>query len=109
MELEVDYNMNPTKLFTYIDQSKWDKAIERVRRVPSEASTWLVSKYGPLPFRYLPLHLCLQFHPPFALVESLVDANQQALTKKDHEGKLPLHHICAAAATNSGDLCCCSY
>jgi len=25
------------------------------------------------------------------------------LTKKDHEGKLPLHHICAAAATNSGD------
>jgi hypothetical protein len=103
MELEVDYNMNPTKLFTYIDQSKWDKAIERVRRVPSEASTWLVSKYGPLPFRYLPLHLCLQFHPPFALVESLVDAYQQALTKKDHEGKLPLHHICAAAATNSGD------
>lgn len=103
IESEVDYNINPTKLFTYIDQSKWEKAIERVRRVPSEASTWLVSKYGPLPFRYLPLHLCLQFHPPFALVESLVDAYQQALTKKDHEGKLPLHHICASATTNSGD------
>lgn len=101
MESEVEYTVNPTKLFTYIDQSKWDKAIERVRRVPSEASTWLVSKFGPVPFRYLPLHLCLQFHPPYALVESLVEAYEQALTRKDHEGKLPLHHICQSVSGSS--------
>jgi len=98
-DLEVDYNVNPTKLFTYIDQSKWDKAIERVRKAPSEAKTWLVSKgSGMAQFRYLPLHLCLQFNPPFAVVEAILLAYNEAVTKSDHEGKLPLHHICQSSS-----------
>lgn len=98
-DLEVDYNANPTKLFTYIDQSKWDKAIERVRKAPSEAKTWLVSRgSGMAQFRYLPLHLCLQFNPPFAVVEAILLAYDEAVTMSDHEGKLPLHHICQSSS-----------
>jgi chromosome segregation ATPase len=100
--IEVEFNVNPTSLFLHIDQSEWAEAADRARCVPIEAKTWLVSKVGTrVEWRYLPLHLCLQFNPPYDVIEALLSVYPDAVHQRDHEERLPLHVYCRANSMTS--------
>jgi len=69
---EVDYYLNPTELFRWINYRRWDGAKARAESHPEEVSTWIVSKNtnnddervnngSRVLWRHLPLHLvCMQ-------------------------------------------------
>ena len=96
-ELEVQYNVNPTVLFEYIDRSDWVGATERARAVPVEARTWLINRVGSrVEWRYLPLHLSLQFNPTYQVIEALLRVYPDAVRRQDHDERLPLHVYCHA-------------
>lgn len=62
---EVDYYLNPTELFRWINYRRWDGAKARVLSHPDECSTWIVSRHSSdrdrILWKHLPLHLvCMQ-------------------------------------------------
>ena len=123
-EKEVDYYLNPTELFRWINYRRWDGAKARVLSHPDECSTWIVSRHsgdGRILWRHLPLHLvCMQSgssnaqgkaseegksaeelaaqqHQVEELIDALLDAHPEAAASPDDQGMLPLHLAIANA------------
>ena len=111
---EVDYYLNPTELFRWINYRRWDGAKARVSSHPDECSTWIVSRHssdGRILWRHLPLHLvCMQSEtgssdntsPATRQIEDLIDALLEAYpdgaNSPDDQGMLPLHLTVANAS-----------
>jgi len=122
-EKEVDYYLNPTELFRWINYRRWDGAKARVLSHPDECSTWIVSRHsgdGRVLWRHLPLHLvCMQSgssgkaggdnegktaeevaaqqRQVEELIDVLLDAHPAAAACPDDQGMLPLHLAIANA------------
>lgn len=109
---EVDYYLNPTELFRWINYRRWDGARARVLSHPDECSTWIVSRHssdGRILWRHLPLHLvCMQSDntsPTTSkngnlteqLVDVLLDAYPEAASSPDDQGMLPIHLAIASS------------
>lgn len=113
---EVDYYLNPTELFRWINYRRWDGARARVLSHPDECATWIVSRHssdGRILWRHLPLHLvCMQSESSSAdspgatgssqsirqiedLVDILLEAYPDAANSPDDQGLLPIHLIVA--------------
>jgi len=99
---EVDYYLNPTELFRWINYRRWDGAKARVLSHAEECSTWIVSRHsndGRVLWRHLPLHLvCMQSDSTDGmedLVDILLEAYPDAASSPDDQGMLPLHLIVA--------------
>lgn len=113
---EVDYYLNPTELFRWINYRRWDGAKARVASHPDECSTWIVSRHssdGRILWRHLPLHLvCMQSENASAdsqgangsaqsvrqiedLVDVLLEEYPDAANSPDDQGLLPIHLIVA--------------
>lgn len=99
---EVDYYLNPTELFRWINYRRWDGARARASSHPEECGTWIVSKNadGGINWRHLPIHLvCMQCGNATAdtinQIESLLDAlllsYPEGASVPDSQGMLPLH------------------
>mmetsp|Transcript_17044 Transcript_17044/g.23986 ORF Transcript_17044/g.23986 Transcript_17044/m.23986 type:complete len:816 (+) Transcript_17044:43-2490(+) len=108
---EVDYYLNPTELFRWINYRRWDGAKARVLSHPEECETWIVSRHssdGRILWRHLPLHLvCMQSEAGAAessqpsssqasrqieeLIDILLDAYPEGASSPDDQGMLPLH------------------
>jgi hypothetical protein len=94
---EVDYYLNPTELFRWINYRRWDGAKARVLSHAEECSTWIVSRHnndGRILWRHLPLHLvCMQSdaNGMEELVDILLEAYPDAASSPDDQGMLPLH------------------
>lgn len=113
---EVDYYLNPTELFRWINYRRWDGAKTRVLSHPDECSTWIVSRHssdGRILWRHLPLHLvCMQTESSGGgpaesqtttkqiedLVDALLEAYPDAANSPDDQGMLPLHLTLANSA-----------
>ena len=114
---EVDYYLNPTELFRWINYRRWDGAKARVLSHPDECSTWIVSRHssdGRILWRHLPLHLvCMQSEGESSdpsnpanhntrqieeLIDVLLDAHPEAASSPDDQGMLPLHLAVANSA-----------
>ena len=120
-EKEVDYYLNPTELFRWINYRRWDGAKARVLSHPDECSTWIVSRHsgdGRVLWRHLPLHLvCMQSGSAKGdegksksaeelaaqqqqvdeLLDALLDVHPNAAASPDDQGMLPLHLAVANA------------
>ena len=121
-EKEVDYYLNPTELFRWINYRRWDGAKARVLSHPDECSTWIVSRHsgdGRVLWRHLPLHLvCMQSgsggkgdegksksaeelaaqqQQVDELLDALLDVHPNAAASPDDQGMLPLHLAVANA------------
>mmetsp|Transcript_13141 Transcript_13141/g.21549 ORF Transcript_13141/g.21549 Transcript_13141/m.21549 type:complete len:748 (+) Transcript_13141:68-2311(+) len=116
---EVDYYLNPTELFRWINYRRWDGARTRAQSHPDEASTWIVSRHssdGRVLWRHLPLHLvCMQREASVAvddlgdsnavlaarqmehLVDILLDSYPEGASSPDDQGMLPLHLLLSKA------------
>jgi hypothetical protein len=107
---EVDYYLNPTELFRWINYRRWDGAKSRALSHPDESSTWIVSRHssdGRVLWRHLPIHLvCMQSdnivsdNPSTSrqieeLVEVLLETYPDGANSPDDQGMLPLHLIVA--------------
>jgi myosin heavy subunit len=116
---EVDYYLNPTELFRWINYRRWDGARSRAQSHPDEAATWIVSRHssdGRILWRHLPLHLvCMQreasvavedlgdsnavlaAHQMELLVDILLDSYPEGASSPDDQGMLPLHLLLSKA------------
>ena len=107
---EVDYYLNPTELFRWINYRRWDGAKARASSHPEECGTWIVSKNsdGSINWRHLPIHLvCMQCgnasEETVGQVEALLDAlllsYPEGASTADGQGMLPLHLAVSHGAT----------
>jgi len=99
---EVDYYLNPTELFRWINYRRWDGARARAASHPEECGTWIVSKNsdGGINWRHLPIHLvCMQCGKASgetlsqieALLDALILSYPEGASVADSQGMLPLH------------------
>lgn len=120
---EVDYDLNPTTLYTSITNSNWDAASRACRLYPEEARTWVVRRERDedgnlllmdanddaddgsehnsdnVLWRFLPLHSALARSPPAHFIKSLLKAYPQGLRERDASSMLPLHYACGNRAS----------
>lgn len=102
-EMDVDYDINPSMLYKYIEGKDWDAAAARTLSHPQEAYTW-VSRYeigdsSKLRWRLLPIHATCIFRSPVALIETLLKAFPDGAQMKDDQGMLPVHLACRNGAS----------
>lgn len=96
-EREVDYD-NRTILFRLILKKDWDGVANRLIMFPDEAGTWIVTKGYNGDLRFLPLHKACVLSPPPGIIESLIKAFPDGVTRTDQDGWLPLHCACFYSA-----------
>mmetsp|Transcript_12917 Transcript_12917/g.22738 ORF Transcript_12917/g.22738 Transcript_12917/m.22738 type:complete len:752 (-) Transcript_12917:150-2405(-) len=116
---EVDYYLNPTELFRWINYRRWDGAKSRAQSHPDECCTWIVSRHntdGRILWRHLPLHLiCMQKEAACGvldesdvqavvasrqmeqLMDVLLDSYPEGASSPDDQGMLPLHLLLSKA------------
>jgi hypothetical protein len=114
---EVDYYLNPTELFRWINYRRWDGAKSRALSHPDESSTWIVSRHssdGRVLWRHLPIHLvCMQSDNVASdnpstirqieeLLEVLLETYPEGASSADDQGMLPLH-LTAANCSQPND------
>lgn len=92
-EREVDYE-NRTILFRLILKKDWDGVAGRLNMFPDEASTWIVTKGYTGDLRFLPLHKACVLSPPPQIMDALIKAFPDGVTRPDQDGWLPLHCAC---------------
>ena len=88
--LEVDYDLNPSKLYKLIEAKDWHASIMRTRSNPEEAQTWVMRKEkdGKLRWKLLPLHAALILKSPGDVVAALIKVYANGAQCKDDQGKL---------------------
>lgn len=105
MAFEVDFDENPTELYTSICEGEWDTASSLVKEHPEDASTWVVRYDTEDPdvilWRFLPLHSACARQPNETLIETLLLAYPEAASAKDDQGFLPLHYACGNRANDA--------
>ena len=91
--VEVDYDLNPSKLYKLIEAKDWQASILRTRSHPEEAQTWVMRKEqdGKLRWKLLPLHAALILKSPGDVVAALIKVYALGAQCKDDQGMLPLH------------------
>lgn len=122
---EVDYYLNPTELFRWINYRRWDGARSRAQSHPDECCTWIVSRHntdGRILWRHLPLHLiCMQKEAAQGvldesdvqsvvasrqmeqLMDVLLDSYPEGASSPDDQGMLPLHLLLSKAEGEPND------
>lgn len=101
---EVDFDTNPTDLYTAICAGEWENATSIVKENPDQARIWVV-RHDPeddsaILWRFLPLHSACARQPSDSLVEALLLAYPDAASAKDDQGFLPLHYACGNRASD---------
>ena len=97
LQLECDYDVNPTELYRVIENKQWEVLLQLFQSKPSEmktqASTWVARREpnGKLRWCLLPVHAAVIFQSPACVVEKLLQECPLAAQAKDDQGMLPLH------------------
>eukprot|EP00594_Rhizosolenia_setigera_P007867 CAMPEP_0178968758 /NCGR_PEP_ID=MMETSP0789-20121207/18447_1 /TAXON_ID=3005 /ORGANISM="Rhizosolenia setigera, Strain CCMP 1694" /LENGTH=617 /DNA_ID=CAMNT_0020654753 /DNA_START=117 /DNA_END=1966 /DNA_ORIENTATION=- len=90
-QAEVDYDINPTQLYSLIEKKNFKEAISRCTQSPNEASTWIVKKEdGQIKWRLLPLHAAILFRSE-SLVKTLLNTYAEGAKETDDQGMRALH------------------
>lgn len=108
---EVDYDVNPTLLYKFIEKGEWDEAMERCKVAPVEACTWVVRHEWKnknadecidyendtdkvVRWRMLPIHSAVIFKAPLDLVKAVLQAYPEGIHGADDRKMLPIHLCC---------------
>ena len=99
---EVDYDANPTLLYTFIEKKQITEAIERCAKFPQESATWIVKKEeSGIRWKLLPLHAALIIRAGDSLVKALLKAFPNGAEEKDDQGMLAMHLAFRHSASES--------
>jgi len=105
MDFEVDYDKNPTELYTAICQGEWENAANLAKENPDDARTWVVrhnpEEEGTILWRFLPLHSACARQTSDNLIESLLVAYPEGAAARDDQGFLPFHYACGNRASDA--------
>jgi len=110
---EVNYDVNPSLLYKFIEYKDWKEAIGRCEIAPQEASAWVFRYeehddddiyYGEKPektvrWRMLPIHCAIIFGAPLGTIKAITDANPEGTTSADDRKMLPIH-LCSRNLTD---------
>jgi ankyrin repeat protein len=84
-----------TKLFRALSKKKWGVALDLLSRKPKEASIWTLSPDpNDPPCHLLPLHMAIRRRAPLKVIKVLLNANPNAIYRREFYGMLPLHVAC---------------
>jgi len=98
----VNYDTNPTKLYSLIESKQITEAIEHCKSHPEESSTFVVKKDGTsIRWKLLPLHAALMMRSSDSLIKTLVISFPEGVKEKDDRGMLPLHLAFCFSASES--------
>lgn len=88
--IEVDYDINPTRLYKLIESKDWQGTVDRTRSNPEEAQTWVMRKEsdGKLRWKLLPLHAALILKSPGDVVAALIKVYHNGAQCKDDQGEI---------------------
>jgi ankyrin repeat protein len=108
----VNYDVNPTVLYKFIEYEEWDEAISRCEEEPDEARTWVYryvdyadddtevqpeeKKPMAVKWRMLPIHIAIVFKAPLNVVSALLKAYPNGINEPDDRKMLPIHLCCRA-------------
>jgi len=115
-QTEVDYDVNPTLLYKFIEQRQWEDAKEHCKVAPREAGTWVVRHEWKnknadecidyendidkvVRWRMLPIHSAVIFKAPLDLVKAVLEAYPEGIHGPDDRMMLPIH-LCCRHLTN---------
>uniref|UniRef100_A0A7S3DWI3 Uncharacterized protein n=1 Tax=Entomoneis paludosa TaxID=265537 RepID=A0A7S3DWI3_9STRA len=110
-----NFDVNPTKLYSLLNNKKWKAVLQRIKEAPEEASIWIyrehqeTQKRNPttttephkddnIRWRLLPLHAAIVLDAPYRVVEALVLAAPDNVRCRDDENALPIHVSCRMGA-----------
>lgn len=81
-----------TKLFSALSKKRWSDALDILSRKPKEARIWTLSPNpNDPPCHLLPLHMALRRKAPISVIKALLNANSNAIYRREFYGMLPLH------------------
>lgn len=95
-----DYNTNVTRLFAYLHQRKWTRAVEHIitEEGRHEASIWVAryqeeekEKKKKLLWKLLPIHAAIVYNAPPEVVQIVIRKYPDGCRKVDDRGCTPLH------------------
>jgi len=89
----VNYDSKVTQLFTCLENSGWEEAIDLCKEQPSQASVWvyrLDHKSENVRWQMLPLHAAIIFKGNDEILEALLQAYPEGATMADDQGMLPV-------------------
>lgn len=91
--VELDFDVNPGKLYTALQRKDWDLVLMQLREFPEESSFWISRREidGRLRWRLLPIHGALVFKAPEFIIQALLDAYPDGARATDDQGMLPIH------------------
>jgi len=79
-------------LFKALSNMEWNEALNCLSRKPKYAKIWTLSPDSrDPPCHLLPLHLGLRRNAPLHVMKAILDANPNAIHKREFMGMLPLH------------------
>ena len=94
IEMECDFDKNPTSLYLAIQQRDWDGVRYQAENFPAEART-IVFRKDPetdlLKWRLLPIHAAVLSDAPIEILEVLLKAYKDGAKSQDDHGMLPIH------------------
>jgi hypothetical protein len=103
--LEVDYDKGATPLYRYIENKKWEYAMQQLHDVPEDARTWVsrkdlsVDAVNRTRWKLLPIHAVCIFRAPLSFMEQLIASYPDGTKMKDDQGMLPIHLACRNGAS----------
>jgi len=106
MDLEVEFDLNPTDLYNNICASDWESALYCIAANPIEAKIWVVKRNvgdfadDEIACRFLPLHSACARQPPLPVISALINSYPEGTATRDDNGMYPLHYACANQASS---------
>ena len=114
---EVNYDVNPTLLYKFIEYSDWNEALARIEDAPKETETWVyrledyntfdldenkekTSKDLNVRWRMLPIHAATIFHAPVEVIAALQKVYPESINHYDDRRMLPIHLACRVVSNN---------
>ena len=89
-----------TELLDLVQGGKWESLMYRILKEPHTAHVKFTGRSTKSPSAgNLVLHEACKQCPPLDVVETLIDANEKAVTVKGNSGYLPIHYACAHGAS----------
>ena len=115
----VNYDVNPTLLYKFIEYKDWDEVLNRIRDAPEEINIWVyrLEQYDPdddndelslvvpddseIRWKMLPIHVAIIFNAPIKVVMALHKASPKSLSQRDDRKMLPIHLACRVVSNLS--------
>ena len=96
----LNYDIEPVLLYRAIDTKQWKLALNRIKRYPEEARTWVfrLDQNEETLWKFLPIHAACFSGAPGEVVRELISMYPESVRVTTCGAKLPIHIACETGA-----------